>query len=102
MTEEPRFVRLDAAQEDLVREAWDTIDMIREAGLEDTSPDALRKGDRVEKAQTRPGDTHQNGALATVEMAFIADGHRGAFVRFDSHPHIPVFVVEGRVRRVRE
>lgn len=96
------FVRFSEVQEEDVRDAWATIDLLREAGLEDTSPDALHVGERVEKIQTQPGDTHPDGALATVAMAFIAQGQRGAFVRFDTHPHVPVFVAEGRMRRVRE
>jgi hypothetical protein len=78
--------------------AWEAVGWF--SRFEDLSPGAMRKGERVEKVNTATGDTHQDGELATVEMCIGVEGQRAAFVIWDSHPGVPVFITADRLRRI--
>jgi hypothetical protein len=67
----------------------------------------LPRGARVEKINSKPEDTHHDGALARVldpvgpalpESG--APGTYGYFVEWDSHPGIPCFIAGTRLRTV--
>ncbi len=62
-------------------------------------PGAMRNGTRCEKINAVPGDSHPDGARATVLGSF---GHpevgTAYFVEFDSHPRHAVMAVAERLR----
>jgi hypothetical protein len=67
----------------------------------------LPRGARVEKINSKPGDTHLDGALARVLEKVGpalpesgAPGTYGYFVEWDSHPGIPVFIAGTRLHLV--
>ena len=68
---------------------------------------ALPNGTRVEKTLSKPGDTHVDGAKATVLGSLgpipWEDMPRvyGYFVEWDDYPGIPAFVAGHRLREVK-
>lgn len=57
------------------------------------APGALPNGARVQKINSEPGDTHGDGAWATVRGSIgPALGTFGYYVEWDDHPGIPVFI----------
>jgi hypothetical protein len=84
----------------------DLIEYLRTQGLEDTSPQALRPGERVVKQNSEPGDTHIDGALGT--LAFVHKPIPGpdgkpmqlAWVYWDDVPDAPIASLVRKVGRV--
>lgn len=68
---------------------------------------ALRNGTRVEKTTTRTGDTHQDGARATVIGSLGPIAFEGIpkvfgyWLLWDDTPGVPVFIAGNRVREVK-
>jgi hypothetical protein len=68
---------------------------------------ALPNGTRVEKTRSKPGDTHTDGAKATVlgsmgPIEFEGDARVfGYFVTWDELPGVPVFIAGTRVRKLK-
>ena len=73
------------------------------------APGALRNGTLVEKVNSKPGDTHQDGARATIVgslgphkwSAPHPTSKYGYFVVWDDIPGVPVFIAGERIRPVR-
>jgi hypothetical protein len=67
--------------------------------LREQAPGALPNGSRVYKTASAPGDTHQDGALATV-LGSICNPRvgYGYFVEWDTHPRAAVFVADYRIK----
>lgn len=67
------------------------------------APGALRNGTLVEKVNSEPGDTHQDGARATIvgSLGRAAPSKYGYFVEWDDIPGVPVFTASERIRLVR-
>ena len=64
----------------------------------DEAPGALRNGTRVQKVNTVAGDTHYDGALATVRGSIgPALGTFGYWVVWDDMPGLPVFIAGERL-----
>ena len=62
---------------------------------------ALPNGARVVKVMTVKGDTHENGALATVLGSLLApDGRFAYFVEWDDLPGLPVGICWNRITPV--
>lgn len=67
----------------------------------------LPPGTRVEKINSEPDDTHQDGAPATVLRRFPEDpvndmGREfGYFVHWDDLPDLQVFIAAHRIRPLR-
>jgi hypothetical protein len=64
--------------------------------------DLYEKGTRVRKTQSKPEDTHQDGALATVVQRLGPAPETqvvGYFVHWDDFPGIPVFIAGHRVEK---
>jgi hypothetical protein len=62
--------------------------------------DLLQEGTRVQKIGSKPGDAHQDGALATVLNGLEKNGLVGYFVEWDDYPGIPCFVAGYRVKEL--
>ena len=69
------------------------------------APGALRNGTLVEKVNSKPGDTHQDGARATIVGSLGPADHLtskyGYFVVWDDIPGVPVFIAGKRIGPVR-
>lgn len=65
--------------------------------------DAAPNGTRVVKANSKPGDAHQDGAPATVLGSFAdpASGVIAYFVEWDDAPHVACGLSEHRMRVVK-
>ena len=59
---------------------------------------SLPRGTLVEKIDSAPGDSHQDGARARVLSAF-GDGY---FVEWEDVPGVPVFILAARIRPVKK
>lgn len=69
----------------------------------DQARGAIPNGTRVEKRASEPGDTHQDGAIATVlGSIYHPQVGYGYFVAWDTHPHEAVFVAGPKVRGAGE
>jgi hypothetical protein len=64
---------------------------------------ALPNGTRVRKINSKPDDTHRDGALATIlgSLAVPESSHIGYFVEWDDLPGVPVAIADFRVEEVR-
>jgi hypothetical protein len=69
----------------------------------DQAAGAIPNGARVEKVASAPGDTHQDGAAATIlgSIHHPKVGY-GYFVAWDTHPRAAVFVAGSRVKGTGE
>lgn len=65
------------------------------------APGALPNGTRVSKVNSKPDDTHQDGALATVLGSIGVDEVIAYFVEWDDLPDIPVGIAGYRVKAVK-
>jgi hypothetical protein len=63
----------------------------------DEAPGAIPNGTRIRKVKSHPGDSHQDGALATVlgSVHHPALGF-GYYVEWDDTPRVAVFVAGHR------
>jgi hypothetical protein len=70
---------------------------------------------RVEKINSKPDDTHQDGAAATILTSYwhgdndrFSSEHNisgeciGCLVEWDDMPGVPVFILSSRIRPVEE
>lgn len=62
----------------------------------------LAVGARVTKINSKPDDTHRDGALARVADVLGPDtlGGFGYFVKWDDIPEVPVFIAGSRLKLV--
>lgn len=84
------------------------IEDLKQRGLEDARPDAFRPGERVVKCGTSEGDTHEDGAPATVVFSArspktnLEPGEAGlCLVEWDDAPGLIVGVSWHRLERLK-
>lgn len=58
---------------------------------------AMPNGTRVRKTNSRAGDTHADGALATVLASMVSEPEIAYFVEWDSDPGFPVLIADSRL-----
>lgn len=66
-------------------------------------PDAIPNGARVEKANSEPGDGHQNGTRGTI-LGSVSTPETGPcyFIEWDPSPRTPVFVAGKKVKELSQ